>query len=416
MRALLEAVLATALLLGIFQSGCSVTFEVKDDANKTCILTDFSINFTVEYKKGDKQAIASFPLPESAAVDKLSSCGKTGTEPILVITFGSNFSLSVHFNKTDTDYRVEQLVFVYNLSDANTFPEAAEKGTKQVSSNKPEISAKKNNYYQCSSPHLVRMDNVNATFHNVKLEAYFSGSNYSGNATLCKEDATPTSAPTVAPHTSTHTPTPTSAPVKPKTPDNGEYRVNASSGTLCIFAKMGLQLNITYRKNNKNVSYEFNIDPNQVKPDGNCSNDYATLRLFSKVVDLLFNFTLNTTENKFYLGHVNLSTIVPDGNETINVDSGSLSYLQTTTHKSYKCNAKQTLKITDDFSINTYNLQIQAFDIDGNKFGPAVECAEDQNGMLVPIIVGAALAGLVLIVLIAYLIGRKRSHAGYQTI
>ncbi len=46
----------------------------------------------------------------------------------------------------------------------------------------------------------------------------------------------------------------------------------------------------------------------------------------------------------------------------------------------------------------------------------AEECQMDQDQMLIPIIVGAALAGLVLIVLIAYLIGRKRSHAGYQTI
>lgn len=36
--------------------------------------------------------------------------------------------------------------------------------------------------------------------------------------------------------------------------------------------------------------------------------------------------------------------------------------------------------------------------------------------MLVPVAVGGALAALVLVVLIAYLIGRKRSHAGYQTI
>lgn len=48
---------------------------------------------------------------------------------------------------------------------------------------------------------------------------------------------------------------------------------------------------------------------------------------------------------------------------------------------------------------------------------PAVEeCLLDQDSMLIPIAVGGALAGLVLIVLIAYLIGRKRSHAGYQTI
>lgn len=52
--------------------------------------------------------------------------------------------------------------------------------------------------------------------------------------------------------------------------------------------------------------------------------------------------------------------------------------------------------------------------------GPPVsaveECQLDENSMLIPIAVGGALAGLVLIVLIAYLIGRKRSHAGYQTI
>lgn len=47
---------------------------------------------------------------------------------------------------------------------------------------------------------------------------------------------------------------------------------------------------------------------------------------------------------------------------------------------------------------------------------PAEECQMDQDQMLIPIIVGASLAGLVLIVLIAYLIGRKKSHAGYQTI
>lgn len=47
---------------------------------------------------------------------------------------------------------------------------------------------------------------------------------------------------------------------------------------------------------------------------------------------------------------------------------------------------------------------------------PAEECQVDQDQMLIPIIVGASLAGLVLIVLIAYLIGRKKSHAGYQTI
>ena len=35
---------------------------------------------------------------------------------------------------------------------------------------------------------------------------------------------------------------------------------------------------------------------------------------------------------------------------------------------------------------------------------------------IVPIAVGCALAGLVLIVLIAYVIGRRKSHSGYEKV
>lgn len=406
MRRLGEAVLGLALLVGIFQSGYSVRFEVKDESNKTCILADLSVNFSVEYKRSDKQDLANFPLPVGAEVDKTSSCGvKNGTVPLLVIAFGSGNSLSINFNKTDAGYYVDKLTFTYNLSDATFFPGSSENVTKNVASSKTEISAKNNQFYKCSSPHLISMENVNVTFYDVKLEAYLNGNNYSTEATTCKEDITPTAAPTVP-------------PVNP-IPETGDYRVNdTSSGAACLLARFGLHLNITYKKkDDKDATYEFNIDPHTVTRNGSCSKNFATLQLSSDQVFLLFNFTLNATESKFYLGHVHVNTTIPDAKDPrFDVDSGSLSFLQATTRKSYKCNSKQTLQITDNFSIDTYSLQVQAFDIDGNKFGPAVECAADQNGMLVPIVVGAALAGLVLIVLIAYLIGRKRSHAGYQTI
>lgn len=45
------------------------------------------------------------------------------------------------------------------------------------------------------------------------------------------------------------------------------------------------------------------------------------------------------------------------------------------------------------------------------------DCKDDRAiSNLVPIIVGAALGGLILIVLIAYLIGRKRSRRGYEQV
>jgi len=46
-----------------------------------------------------------------------------------------------------------------------------------------------------------------------------------------------------------------------------------------------------------------------------------------------------------------------------------------------------------------------------------VDCKDDRAvSNLVPIIVGGALGGLILIVLIAYLIGRKRSRRGYEQV
>ena len=48
----------------------------------------------------------------------------------------------------------------------------------------------------------------------------------------------------------------------------------------------------------------------------------------------------------------------------------------------------------------------------------AVECAADLTGTskLVPIIVGSALAVLVILVLVAYIIGRRKHRPGYQQV
>jgi hypothetical protein len=47
-----------------------------------------------------------------------------------------------------------------------------------------------------------------------------------------------------------------------------------------------------------------------------------------------------------------------------------------------------------------------------------MECAADQTGTseLVPIIVGSALTVLVVFVLIAYIVGRRKHRPGYQQV
>ncbi|XP_020504435.2 lysosome-associated membrane glycoprotein 1b [Labrus bergylta] len=219
---------------------------------------------------------------------------------------------------------------------------------------------------------------------------------------------------TVAPPT-------TAAPHKePGRPEKGNYHVYGTNNTACLLASMGLQLNITFSSvsQNKTLQEVVNLQPNMTKSSGSCTEERAILKLTtdSDKTNLTFSFTLNTTTNKYHLSEVSLDAVRPDTKEPFSTSNSSLDYLQGTLGYSYMCHQEQTLNVTQVLSINTFQLQVQPFGLEGDHFGAAEECQLDEDDMLIPIIVGAALAGLVLIVLLAYLIGRKRSHAGYQTI
>lgn len=133
---------------------------------------------------------------------------------------------------------------------------------------------------------------------------------------------------------------------------------------------------------------------------------------------------------KYYISQIELdydfnSNIFGDANETIlgtkaNFTASNLTELETGKGKSYMCNKVTKLNLNDKsgFELIFTDLQYQAFKTGNSKdFGDANECAADEEtNSIVPIAVGAALAGLVIIVLIAYLIGRKRSRAGYEQV
>ncbi|XP_026152122.1 lysosome-associated membrane glycoprotein 1-like [Mastacembelus armatus] len=222
---------------------------------------------------------------------------------------------------------------------------------------------------------------------------------------------------TVAPPTIAPT---TAVPHKdPGRPERGTYSVTSQNGTACLLASMGLQLNITFKSvpQNKTVQDVVNLQPNLTKSSGSCESDTASLQLTTDAdkTILTFVFTLNTTSHKYHLSEVSLSASWPD-KEPVSVHNRSLNYMRGTLGYSYMCHKEQTLNVAQNVSINTFQLQVQPFGLTGDKFAAAEECQLDEDDMLIPIIVGAALAGLVIIVLLAYLIGRKRSHAGYQTI
>ncbi|NXH21508.1 LAMP1 protein, partial [Bucco capensis] len=406
-------------LTGFLQASSS--FEVKDSSGKVCIIADLTVAFSVEYKGSGQKEFAHFFLPQNATVEPQSSCGKDNTShPVLVLGFGAGHSLTLNFSENADKYQVEELVFHYNLSDATLFPNSTAGGEKKVA-HKTTIQAYMGTKYRCINAKHVDMKTVNITFSNVTLEAYLKNGTLSMNKTECAEDMFPTTAvvPTTPKQTTSQTPTTSPAPTaSPPNPAVGKYNVTGLNGT-CVLAYMGLQLNITYLKKDEKMALDLlNFVPNNTASSGRCDNTSALLNLTFEKTSIIFRFALNTSIEKFFLQGVTVSTTLPSEAKVpqFEASNNSMSELRATVGNSYKCSTEENLQVTDKALVNVFNIQIQVFKIDGDKFGAVEECQLDENNMLIPIIVGAALAGLVLIVLIAYLIGRKRSHAGYQTI
>lgn len=413
--------LLAAALLGFLQTVSS--FEVKDKDGKLCLSANFSMSFTVEFDtKSSKKQNATFSLPPDAQAMSVSTCGNQKTpEEILVVGFGKGHSLNMTFEKKEASlYVVSSLGFTFNLSDSSLFHNSSGGERTEVKKG-TDIQAELNTKYLCNSSKAITAGEVSVLLSNVTIEAYVTNGTLSKKETVCYEDR-PTSSPVITTHRpstripSTTVVTTTSVPPSLK-PEVGQYSVNGSSG-MCLLASMALQLNLTYSAQNKTIlSKVLNIPPHAVS-NGTCDNNTVTLNVTSGSTKISLSFAQNSSTEKYFLHGIFISADLPSEatKKIISVANNSLSALKATIGKSYKCVAEEIIQVSDEAALNIYNVQVQAFKIAGYKFGAVEECQLDENNMLIPIVVGAALAGLVLIVLIAYLIGRKRSHAGYQTI
>ncbi|KAM3877083.1 lysosome-associated membrane glycoprotein 1-like [Diretmus argenteus] len=393
----------------------AVTLVVRD-GNSTCIKAELSASLSITYNTSNGTSTARVSLPDSTTVDtSSSSCGGDGSSPWLVGVFGAGHTLGLGFSTNGSLYSVANLTLQYNLSDSSIFPDANSSDVVTLVSSSVGIWARVNTTYRCVSPASFAVGGATVTFSDMKMEAYMPGDDLSPNESVCIADQTSTTAPPPPVITTT---SPTPVPTPPGTPERGNYNVT-NNGTECLLAQMGLQLNVSYLSvsQNKVVQEIVNMHPNLTSASGSCTASSATLVLTQEqTTNLTFVFTLNSTSNKYHLSSLTLAAAWPDMTAPFLASNSSLEYLQSSVGRSYMCNAEQTLVVVPTFSLNTFRLQMQPFGVTSHQFATAEECQMDQDQMLIPIIVGAALAGLVLIVLIAYLIGRKRSHAGYQTI
>uniref|UniRef100_A0A2K6PRZ2 Lysosome-associated membrane glycoprotein 2 n=1 Tax=Rhinopithecus roxellana TaxID=61622 RepID=A0A2K6PRZ2_RHIRO len=328
----------------------ALELNLTDSGKATCLYAKWQMNFTVRYETTNKTYNTVTISDRGTVTYNGSICGDDQNGPKIAVQFGPGFSWIANFSKAASTYSIDSISFSYNTGDNTTFPDAEDKEF------------------------------------------------------LCDEDKTSTVAPTI--HTTV--PSPTTTPTPKEKPEAGTYSVNNGNDT-CLLATMGLQLNITQDK----VASVININPNTTHSTGSCRSHTALLRLNSSTIKYLdFVFAVKN-ENRFYLKEVNVSMYLVNGS-VFSIANNNLSYWDAPLGSSYMCNKEQTVSVSRAFQINTFDLRVQPFNVTQGKYSTAQDCSADDDNFLVPIAVGAALAGVLILVLLAYFIGLKRHHAGYE--
>lgn len=402
----------------VFQPSRGVEVNVTDSQDKLCLYANLMVNFSVTYETESKEnKTVKIELPSDVKKDG-SKCEATSS--LLKLNFGEGHSFSINFTMSGKMYQADVVTFSYNLNDSSQFPDALSNETQSVTV-KPQITnVGVDTCYSCKSEEALRADPVNMTLWNVLMQAFVSNGSKSEEITSCKADVpttpappttTPTTTTTAAPVTNSTTPpppTPTPTPALP-TPTTGNYSIKTGNGSACLLANFGLR--IGFKQGEK--YQEMNLEPGATNATGTCGVNSSELQLTSNNMTILFTFTNDTL--KFCLHALNLTAKTSSGAEFTEANT-NLSLWEASVSSSYMCNKEQNYTITSLLTLYTFNLHVQPFGVAKGVFSTAEDCQANGESFLVPIAVGVALLILILIVLLAYFIGRKRNMAtGYES-
>nr|CAI5826961.1 unnamed protein product [Callosobruchus analis] len=252
----------------------------------------------------------------------------------------------------------------------------------------------------------------------------------SSTVTTPKTSSAPPTTPTTSPKT-TVTPPPTTsvAPTPAPKPEVGNWTVDYNnSNRSCIVMQAEIQLQLVWMQNNKTMNKTW-VVPTSAKSSGACGNDSQWISLnWDESSQLVMGF-VKTKERKFEVQNVTalLNMTLPDqGPKVWTFSAVNQTDFPTPLQMSYKCMREQTLKLQANESVanSTFinlklsHVQMQAFrNSDSHKFDSALDCDGSVVNDTVPIVVGSVLIVMILMILVAYLLGRRRCQArGYLSI
>ena len=262
----------------------------------------------------------------------------------------------------------------------------------------------------------------------------------STSVTTTTPNSTAKPAPTTTPKSTTKpAPITTSSPdivsTTPSTPvvpagTPGKWVVNGTT-KICVVLQMAVSFNVSYDVNHTIFykTFDMPIDNVTTTANGSCGSleDQLTLTWSAKNINngsMTLHFVQNATTKHYSLHHLEVILSPADFpnatfKQPIVLMHNESNFIVGVTN-SYRCLKQQKLDLKRNDTkeaagyLSVSGLQFQAFKADNSTvFGLAKDCAFDTPDV-VPIAVGCTLTGLVIVVLISYLIARRRNQAhGY---
>ncbi|XP_048025601.1 lysosome-associated membrane glycoprotein 3 isoform X1 [Megalobrama amblycephala] len=186
-----------------------------------------------------------------------------------------------------------------------------------------------------------------------------------------------------------------------------------NQGKVCARSTLGVEFEVTENKK----KYYFNMNPSSTRTTGFCGKQKTVFSLEFDGGNLQFTFikegdlsyvrtirgflqpapTCKNCQNKTYVG-------VMDHEKLFKAKNGL----------SFQCNSETKLILADYFRVKLVPLQIQAFGLVSGEFGKEVECWEDYNKRMIPIILGAVAVAICLVAILTYVLVRERRGRGYE--
>ncbi|XP_022669337.1 macrosialin-like isoform X1 [Varroa destructor] len=236
--------------------------------------------------------------------------------------------------------------------------------------------------------------------------------------TTTEKPSTPPTTPTASPTSSSSTtttaspPTPTPVP-NPKIPALGNFTLENNAGQICLIVQTRVAV---AQRLNKTEPYHLNFGNGTVsEANSKCGKEKIILWINFVEQNSWIQVTFLKTKESYFVGDLAVKT---DHVEA--TSNNTLRQFEVAENKYYKCSQASEVSLGEKAVYLVFSdMKYEAFRTSNsaNFVGVEKECTSDYHSDVMIIAIGCAIALFVVIVLIAYLIARRRSRQrGYQPV